>query len=100
MSDEKTFIAGMIYKAPHPNAPDFVKGSLSIKVSEFSAFAQQHQKEGWLNIDLKESKGGKLYAELNTFQKTHGESAKQGMAQVKKAAEPEPQGFDDMDIPF
>jgi len=106
MSDDKVFIDGMIFKAPHPKAPDFVKGTLSVKVSEFYVFCQQHQKEGWLNIDLKVSQAGKYYAELNTFKPTQGEAGKQGMAQAKAAAEPSRKAaevvadFPDDDIPF
>ena len=99
MSTEKVFIEGLIFKAPHANAPAFVKGSLSIKVSEFIAFCQQHQSNNWLNIDLKESKSGKYYSELNTFVPTQGDSAKQGIAQAKAVVEPFPN--DDLgDIPF
>jgi hypothetical protein len=68
MSDDKIFALGLIYKAPREGAPDFVKGSLSIKTEEFTKFLIDHTKpEGWCNIDIKESKGGKLYCELNQY---------------------------------
>jgi len=68
MSDDKIFCDGLIYKAPRDTAPDFVKGSLSIKVEEFVAFLQKYVKpDGWVNIDIKESKGGRLYTELSRF---------------------------------
>lgn len=68
MADDKIFADGFIYKPPREGAPDYVKGSLSIKVADFMAFLQQHEKpDGWVNLDIKESKGGKLYAELNTW---------------------------------
>lgn len=66
--DEKVFIKGMIFKAPRAKAPSFVKGSLSIKVEELVPFLQEHSKNGWVNINLKESRGGKYYAELDTWQ--------------------------------
>lgn len=101
MSDNKVFVDGMIVKAPHQNAPDFVKLAISIKCRELLDFMKEHQKDGWLNIDVKESKGGKLYAELNTFKPTQGESAKHGMQQAKAAAEPAPAVDDFNDnIPF
>jgi len=100
MSEEKLFIEGLIFKAPHANAPDFVKGSLSIKVAEFAAFAQQHQREGWLNISLKESRNGKYYAELDTWKPTQGESAKAGISQARAAADAPAASFSDDDIPF
>ena len=66
MSDEKIFVDGMICKR-HPKAPDFVKVNLSLKMSELIAFAKQHHNDGWLNVQVKESQGGKLYAELDTW---------------------------------
>lgn len=66
---DKVFVNGLIFKAPRPTAPSFVKGSLSVKVEDFTQFMAEHAKNGWVNIDLKESKGGKFYAELNTWEK-------------------------------
>jgi hypothetical protein len=68
MSEDKIFAQGLIYKAPRENAPDFVKGSLSIKTEEFTKFLEDHTKpDGWVNLDLKVSRGGKLYCELNQY---------------------------------
>ena len=65
---DKIFTNGLIFKAPRENAPDFVKGSLSVKVDDFIAFLHEHNTNaGWINIDIKESKGGKLYCELNQY---------------------------------
>jgi hypothetical protein len=72
MSDDKIFADGLIFKLPREGAPDFVKGSLSIRVDEFVAWIGKTvtpDNNGWLNIDLKVSKGGKAYAELNTYKK-------------------------------
>lgn len=67
---DKIFTNGLIYKGPRQNAPSFVKGSLSVKVDDFIAWLQQHNTEsGWVNIDIKESKGMKLYCELNTYKR-------------------------------
>lgn len=69
MSD-KTFANGLIVKAPREGAPEFVKATLSIKTEEFVAFLEAHTKaDGWCNIDVKESRGGKWYAELNSWTK-------------------------------
>jgi hypothetical protein len=68
MADDKIFPNGMIFRAPRENAPDFVKGSLSIRVDDFINFLEEHAKpDGWVNIDLKESREGKYYAELNHY---------------------------------
>jgi hypothetical protein len=66
---EKAFADGMIFKLPREGAPDYVKGSVSIKVAEFVAFLQDNEKNsGWVNIDLLVGKSGKPYAALNTYQ--------------------------------
>ena len=67
--NEKIFAQGLIFKAPRPKAPDFIKGTLSVKVDEFKEFIDKYINKGWVNIDLKVSKGGKYYAELNTWKK-------------------------------
>ena len=64
---DNVFIEGMMYKPPRENAPDFVKGSISVKLKDFFEFAKKNQNDGWLNIDMKVSKGGKLYFALNTW---------------------------------
>lgn len=66
MADEKVFIDGMIVKRK-PKAPSFVKCSLSFKCKDFIEFAKKHHNGGWLNVDIKLSKGNKLYAELDTW---------------------------------
>ena len=45
-----------------------VVGSQSIKVEEAIAFLQANQKNGWVNLDIKQSKGGKYYCQLDTWQ--------------------------------
>ena len=69
MAKERIFIKGMFFNEPHKNAPDFVKGGLSINVDEFIEFAKNNQNDGKLNIDLLESKSGKYYAALNTYKR-------------------------------
>lgn len=66
---EKVFPAGLIYKAPSPRAPAWVKANLSFKVDEFIAWLKQYDNNGWVNVDVKESKGGKLYCELSTYKR-------------------------------
>ena len=64
---ENIFASGIMFKLPRDNAPDFVKGSLSINLKDFIAWAEQHQENGWVNIDLKVGRSGKPYAELNVW---------------------------------
>lgn len=65
-NDKKYFPKGLFYRESHPNSPDFVKGQVSVKVEEFKQYLGNVKGE-WLNIDLKISKEGKPYAEVNTF---------------------------------
>jgi len=64
---EKIFTEGMIVKK-NDNAPDFVIGNLSVKVDDFKKFLDKHAKNGWVNIDLKKSQGGKYYGEINSWE--------------------------------
>ncbi len=65
MSDIK-FVDGLIVKAPHPNAPDFVKMSISIKRKDLGNWLRNETEE-WINIQVKESKNGKWYAAVDDW---------------------------------
>jgi len=67
--EEKIFADGFSFKRK-PNAPDFVVGSMSVKVDEAVAFLKEHKKKGWVNIDIKTAKSGNLYMELDTWEPT------------------------------
>ena len=67
--NNKIFANGMMFKRKNPKAPDFVKGHVSVMIEDFTTFLKAHNNRGWANFDLKESKGGKLYFELNTWKK-------------------------------
>jgi hypothetical protein len=64
---DKIFVNGMMFKLPRDGAPEFVKGSVSVKVDEFIEFAKEHQNNGWVNVDLLIGKSGKPYCALNTW---------------------------------
>jgi hypothetical protein len=66
MSKDITFPDGLMVKAPREGAPDFVKGSISIKRQELINWLGQEGGE-WINLDIKVSKGGKWYASVNTW---------------------------------
>ena len=66
MADDIEFVNGLIVKAPHQNAPDFVKCAISIKVADLQEWLATKE-DDWVNIDVKESKGGKWYAAVSTF---------------------------------
>ena len=63
------FVDGLIVKAPHAKAPSFVKAQISIKVEDLGKWLREKYKAGneWINLDVKESKGGKWYASVSTY---------------------------------
>ncbi len=66
---EKVFPAGLIYKLPSAKAPAWGKANLSFKGDEFVAWLKQYDLNGWVNVDVKESKGGKVYCELSMYKR-------------------------------
>lgn len=67
MADEIEFVNWMIVKAPHERAPDFVKASISIKVSDLAEWLRTKVGEEWVNVDVKAAKSGKWYAAVSNF---------------------------------
>lgn len=95
LAEEIEFVNGLIVKAPHQNAPDFVKASISLKVTDLILWLQGRS-EDWVNVDVKESKGGKWYASVSTFKpKSRDEGTTKAQANKPSASV----DFDD-DIPF
>lgn len=66
MADDIEFVNGLIVKAPHANAPDFVKAAISIKVADLTEWLSGRNEE-WINVDVKESRGGRWYASVSNF---------------------------------
>lgn len=96
MNTEKEFVDGMIIKKPHENAPDWVKAKMSLKLDEFKAWVSAAEKADpsieWINIDIKQSQGGKLYAERDNWKPEE----KQKPEESQKA----PEKSDHDDIPW
>jgi hypothetical protein len=67
MNDNK-FPEGMRLYKPRETAPSFVKGDLVVS-REFIEYFNNNNKQGQLRLQLKESKAGGLYLELNTWEK-------------------------------
>ena len=51
---DKEFPTGLFVNPPRSNAPDFVKGRISIRVADFLEYLNGKDSE-WLRIDIKES---------------------------------------------
>jgi len=88
MSDVE-FVDGLIIKAPSERAPDFVKCSISIKRKDLGNWLRGKE-DDWINLDVKVSKKGKWYAEVNNWKP---ESATTEKTETKGDA------FED-DLPF
>jgi len=67
MANDKVFADGFLFKRKD-TAPEFVVGEISVKVDEAVNFLKENKKNGWVNLDVKLSKSGKYYIELNTFE--------------------------------
>lgn len=71
MEQEKEFPKGIRFDKPKEGAPDFVKGKIGIYAPDFIEYLQAKKNEkGWVNLDLKQSKGGKLYLDLDDWKPT------------------------------
>ena len=97
MTDNDKFIKGLIVKAPHERAPDFVKARISIKREELIGWLQARGEE-WINLDVKESKGGKLYAEVSQWKPKAKEETPQ--AKTDDFVDDDPNQMGGGEIPF
>lgn len=105
-SNEIEFVDGLIVKAPHDNAPEYVKAKLSIKREELIAWLES--KEGdWINLDVKEAQSGKWYASVDNWRPNQGgtsSSGQRGGAPERHRPAPvtrqKADDFADDDIPF
>lgn len=80
MENQLEFVDGLIFKLPREGAPDFVKGSLSMKREDLIKWLNSKQDE-WINIDLKVGQSGKAFASVNTW-KPNTTSANNAQAPV------------------
>ena len=98
MSDNK-FIPGLFFKDPHQNAPDFVMAKGSIKVADLRAWLAEQPGE-WINFDLKRSREGKPYAQLDTWVPDRERGGGRGDRQERPKRQAPADDFDSDTIPF
>ena len=71
MKNEPIFLDGVFFDKPREGAPDFVKGKMAIQPEKLIAFLKNNiehlSPKGWINFDLKQSKSGSLYFQVNTW---------------------------------
>lgn len=63
---EPKFVDGLIIKKPKQNAPKFIIANISIKREELTNWLNNSRDE-WINLDVKESKKGSWYAQVNEW---------------------------------
>ncbi len=97
MDTEKKFADGIRFETPRPKAPHWIKGHIAVNMAKFAPWAEANQDErGWLNLDVKESKKGSLYVELDTYRRGGRQEAAAGKEE-QAPAEPE---VSPEDLPF
>ena len=82
---DKEFPNGLMVKQPSEKAPEFIKCHLSIKRKDMGNWLRG-KTDDWINLDVKVSRDGKWYAEVNNWKPE------------KKEAQAKPDFSDD--IPF
>lgn len=98
--EEKLFADGFSFKR-NENAPEFVAGRLSIKVDDAVNFMKKHQKNGWINLNVKKARTGNFYLELDTYTPKGGESATEAKQMTNKAqSSKKPIEDTEEDLPF
>lgn len=99
------FVEGLSFQPPRAGAPEYVKARGWIKNAELIDFlkARIAKGEASTNFDLKESKGGKLYASVDNFKPDRSKGgARPSVSQYATSAEAKSaqDAFDSQDIPF
>lgn len=69
---DKIFAEGLILKSIETQYGELQK--LSVKTDEFKKFLDTHDKNGWVNLNIKKSREGKPYIELDSWQPNSNES--------------------------
>lgn len=99
MSNDKEFVQGISFKPPRDGAPDFVKVNGWIRIDEAIAWLQSKKAAGEdsVNFQVKESQGGKIYGEVDTWKPN-------GQRQAPRREPAKQESWDDKplddDIPF
>jgi hypothetical protein len=95
--DEKIFADGFSFKR-NEKAPEFVIGRLSMRVDEAVAFIKQHERNGWVNLNIKTARSGNHYVELDTYEAQAEQSPKLNAAAPKAKPKAAPQETEE--LPF
>ena len=74
MPDDAIFPKGLVIKNPHEKAPDFVRAKLHIIKDELIPWLNE-QEDDWINCDVKLSRNGRLYIQVDTWKPTRSENS-------------------------
>ncbi len=82
--DDIKFADGIYFKEPHQNAPDFVKGKLSIQKQKLMEWLEGMDagEEGYINLDIKVAKSGKCYIAVDTWKPSNQQQPQQQKPQL------------------
>jgi hypothetical protein len=71
----KNYPTGIFYNEPHPNAPDFVLASISIRPDVFIEWLKEQEtnEKGYVRLQAKRGNEGKPYLDLDNYIKTRSE---------------------------
>lgn len=95
--ETKKFVTGA-FVTRRDNSPDFIKANISFSEKFIDYLKENFNSRGYVNLDLKESKEGKLYLDLNDWQPSGDkEQLIKDNGQVK-VVNREEIGNDDIDI--
>jgi len=86
MSD-KVFLDGIRAKRVSENAPEWIKMKLSINRTQLISWLQ-NQTGDWIDIDIKESRSGNLYCEVDNW-KPENKKDEKDKANEKKSNQAE-----------
>ena len=67
MQEKQTIFADGFIARRRDDAQNFLITKLSLKVSEALEFIKKHEKDGWLNLEVKRGRSGGLYVALDTY---------------------------------
>ena len=67
MDDKKEFPKGIYFSEARDSAPDFIKGHISLNQEIVEYYNSKKNAKGYVNLDIKQSKAGKMYLDFNDW---------------------------------
>jgi len=66
---DKVFARGIYFNEKHQNSPEFVLGSITIHKNLLTEWLKEQtvDEKGYIKLDIKKSREGKIYTEVNTW---------------------------------